>query len=83
MTGEVDNKDVTLEVSLLDNEHGFPYVSAPITEEAMVVGEIRVLYKGELVRKVPLITKDELLPSGFFKTGFDFLSLKYKSLSKG
>ncbi len=83
LTGEVDNKHVKLEVSLIDNEYGFPYVSAPISSEPMVVGEIRVRYKGDLVKKVPLITKDAIESSGFIDKGFDFLSLKYKSVSKG
>ena len=83
LTGEIDNGDVTLEVSLENNDFGFPYVSAPIASKSLVVGEIRVLYQGRLVKTVPLITKGAIASSGFFDKGIDFLRLKYKSLTNG
>lgn len=70
-----DKNDISVVAKLETNGDYKNLIFAPLTEK-YVTGEVKVMYKGEVVGTSPLITKDIVNKSGVFSRIIDWIKIK-------
>lgn len=75
-----EEDDVTLSIKIDNNGEYKPALFAPV-EENYQVGTLSVLYKNDVVKEIPLITKDLIKESPWYSKAGDWVSIHYKNLN--